>query len=222
MPQLVGLQADGVHLGPRAARHAVLDLLAYYRPVANDGVGVKLDDEVGGTRAQQLRGRDGGGGLYQEIEERRADGCSCETSAPTSASQHTKIPESPPCPPTRRSQALDQNTSPATTKSPGPKRRPPSLLTRTLYLTPLHPRVFVSRGCPHARSGHRRTHSQTPDTRGSHLDQVPMPARLPVRPRPLDQASPRLRRCPHRRPRPRCDPAPPLVGYWPRPPRADP
>lgn len=41
-----------MHFGPRAPRHAVLDLLAHDGPIANDGVGVKLDDEVGGACAQ--------------------------------------------------------------------------------------------------------------------------------------------------------------------------
>lgn len=72
MPQLVGLQADRVNLRPRAARHAVLNLLTHDRPVANDGVGVELDDEVGGTSAQQLRGRNGGRGLCKEMGERRS------------------------------------------------------------------------------------------------------------------------------------------------------
>lgn len=72
MPQLVGLQVDSVDLGPRAPRHAVLDLLAHDRPVANDGVGVELDDEVGGACTQQLWGRDGGGRLCEDMQKRRS------------------------------------------------------------------------------------------------------------------------------------------------------
>lgn len=79
VPQLVGLQADGVHLRPWAAGHAVLNLLAHDRPVANDGVGVELDDEVGGTRAQQLRRRDGGGGLCEDVRKRWSRTMRCET-----------------------------------------------------------------------------------------------------------------------------------------------
>lgn len=56
-----------MHLGPRAARHAILNLFAHDRPVTNDGVGVELDDEVGGTSAQQLRGCNGSRGLCKEI-----------------------------------------------------------------------------------------------------------------------------------------------------------
>jgi hypothetical protein len=72
MPQLVGLQVDSVHLGPRAPCHAVLDLLAHDRPVANDGVGVELDNEVGGACTQQLWGRDGGGRLCDDMQKRRS------------------------------------------------------------------------------------------------------------------------------------------------------
>lgn len=72
MPQLVGLQIDSVHLGPRAPSHAVLYLLAHDRPVANDGVGVELDDEVGGACTQQLWGRDGGGRLCKDMQKRRS------------------------------------------------------------------------------------------------------------------------------------------------------
>lgn len=72
MPQLVGLQVDRVHLGPRAPCHAVLDLLAHDRPVANDGVRVELDDEVGGACTQQLWGRDGGGRLCEDMQKRRS------------------------------------------------------------------------------------------------------------------------------------------------------
>lgn len=72
MPQLVGLQVDSVNLGPRAPCHSVLDLLAHDRPVANDGVGVELDDEVGGACTQQLWGRDGGGRLCEDMQKRRS------------------------------------------------------------------------------------------------------------------------------------------------------
>lgn len=72
MPQFVGLQVDSVHLGPRAPCHAVLDLLANDRPVANDGVGVELNDEVGGACTQQLWGRDGGGRLCEDMQKRRS------------------------------------------------------------------------------------------------------------------------------------------------------
>lgn len=61
-----------MHFGPRAPRHAVLDLLAHDGPIANDGVGVKLDDEVGGACAQQLWGRDGGGRLCEDRRKRRS------------------------------------------------------------------------------------------------------------------------------------------------------
>lgn len=61
-----------MHLSPRAPRHAVLDLLAHDGPITNDGVGVKLDDEVGGACAQQLWGRDGGGRLCEDRRKRRS------------------------------------------------------------------------------------------------------------------------------------------------------
>lgn len=55
-----------MHLSPGATGHSVLDFLANNGPIANDGVSVQLDDEVGGTSTQQLWGRDGSGGLCKE------------------------------------------------------------------------------------------------------------------------------------------------------------
>lgn len=60
VPQLVGDHVDGVHLRPRGLAGAVLDLFPDDGAVPQDGVGVKLDDQVGGAGAQQLRRRDGG------------------------------------------------------------------------------------------------------------------------------------------------------------------
>lgn len=60
VPQLVGDHVDGVHLGPRRLAGAVLDLLPDDGAVPQDGVGVELDDQVGGAGAQQLRRCDGG------------------------------------------------------------------------------------------------------------------------------------------------------------------
>lgn len=60
VPQLVGDHVDSVHLGPRRLAGAVLDLLPDDGAVPQDGVGVELDDQVGGAGAQQLRRCDGG------------------------------------------------------------------------------------------------------------------------------------------------------------------
>lgn len=65
VPQLVGLHVDSMDLRPGPRGHAVLDLLAHDGAVADDGVGVELDDEVGGTGPEQLGGRDGCGGLWK-------------------------------------------------------------------------------------------------------------------------------------------------------------
>lgn len=59
VPDLVGEGADAVRLGPHGLAGSVLDLPADDGPVAHDGVGVELDDQVGGAGPQQLGGRDG-------------------------------------------------------------------------------------------------------------------------------------------------------------------
>lgn len=68
VPQFVGLHVDGVDLRPGPRCHAVLDLLAHDGAIADDGVGVELDDEVGGTCPEQLGGCDGCGGLWKRVE----------------------------------------------------------------------------------------------------------------------------------------------------------
>lgn len=60
MPQLIGDHVDPVDLGPRGLTGSVLDLLPDDGAVSQDGVGVELDDQVGGAGAQQLRRRNGG------------------------------------------------------------------------------------------------------------------------------------------------------------------
>ena len=62
VPQLVGDHVDPVQLRPGRLAGAVLDLLPDDGPVPQDGVGVELDDQVGGAGAQQLGRGDGGGG----------------------------------------------------------------------------------------------------------------------------------------------------------------
>lgn len=59
VPHLVGERADAVGLGQHGVAGAVLDFPPDDRSVADDGVGVELDDEVRGARAHQLRRRDG-------------------------------------------------------------------------------------------------------------------------------------------------------------------
>ena len=59
VPQLVGDHVDPVDLGPGRLASAVLDLLPDDGAVAQDGVGVELDDQVGGAAPQQLGRGDG-------------------------------------------------------------------------------------------------------------------------------------------------------------------
>lgn len=60
MPQLIGDHVDSVHLRPRGLAGAILNLFPDNGAVSQDGVGVKLDDQVSGAGAQQLRWGDGG------------------------------------------------------------------------------------------------------------------------------------------------------------------
>lgn len=64
VPHLVGERAHAVRLGPGRLAGAVLDLPADDGPVAHDGVGVELDDQVGGAGPQQLGRSDGRGRYY--------------------------------------------------------------------------------------------------------------------------------------------------------------
>ena len=52
VPQLVGDHVDPVDLGPGRLAGAVLYLLPDDGAVAQDGVGVELDDQVGGAAPQ--------------------------------------------------------------------------------------------------------------------------------------------------------------------------
>ena len=61
VPDLVGERAHTMGLGPGRLAGPVLDLAADDGAVPHDGVGVELDDQVGGARPQQLGGRDGCG-----------------------------------------------------------------------------------------------------------------------------------------------------------------
>lgn len=91
MPQLVGLQADGVHLGPAGrAPCGTQSPFARSAHVADDGVGGELNDEVGGTCAQQLRGAMGVGESAEMGEETEPDGCRYESLAPSSSSCNTQ------------------------------------------------------------------------------------------------------------------------------------
>lgn len=59
MPELVVGRVDSVGLGPTPRCHAVLNLFEDDGPVAEDGVGVELDQEVGWPHAKQLWWRNG-------------------------------------------------------------------------------------------------------------------------------------------------------------------
>ncbi|TNN86144.1 hypothetical protein EYF80_003561 [Liparis tanakae] len=56
MPDLIGERAHAVSLRPRGLAGPVLDLPPDDRSVPHDGVGVELDDQIGGAGPQQLRG----------------------------------------------------------------------------------------------------------------------------------------------------------------------
>lgn len=60
VPQLIGDHVDSVHLRPRGLAGTILNLFPDDGAVSQDGVGVKLDDQVSGAGAQQLRWGDGG------------------------------------------------------------------------------------------------------------------------------------------------------------------
>lgn len=62
MPELVGEHVHAIDLRPRCMACSVLDLSANDRPITQDGVGVELDDQVCGTRSQQLGWSNGRGG----------------------------------------------------------------------------------------------------------------------------------------------------------------
>ena len=59
VPQLVGDHVDPVDLRPGRLAGTVLYLLPDDGAVAQDGVGVELDDQVGGAAPQQLGRGDG-------------------------------------------------------------------------------------------------------------------------------------------------------------------
>lgn len=62
MPELVGWRIHDVCLGPVSSGGAVLHLFQDDRAVADDGVGVWFDPQVGGTNCEKLRWSDGCGG----------------------------------------------------------------------------------------------------------------------------------------------------------------
>jgi len=83
VPELVGLHVDGVDLRPGPRGHAVLDLLAHDGAVPDDGVGVELDDKVGGASPEQLGGGNGCGGFWKRAEKGQV-----EHPPPEAAPQH--------------------------------------------------------------------------------------------------------------------------------------
>jgi len=62
MPNLIGERAHAVSLRPRGLAGPVLDLPPDDRSVPHDGVGVELDDQIGGACPQELRGGNRCGG----------------------------------------------------------------------------------------------------------------------------------------------------------------
>lgn len=56
VPDLIGQRAHTVSLRPRGLAGPVLDLPPDDRSIPHDGVGVELDDQIGGACAQQLGG----------------------------------------------------------------------------------------------------------------------------------------------------------------------
>lgn len=81
VPELVGLHVDSVDLGPGPRGHAVLDLLAHDGAIPDDGVGVELDDEVGGAGPEQLGGGNGGGGLCKRAQKGQVEHPQSQASA---------------------------------------------------------------------------------------------------------------------------------------------
>lgn len=58
VPQLVGDHVDAVDLGEGQVGGTELNLPADDGAIAQDGVGVELDDQVGGASPEELRRRD--------------------------------------------------------------------------------------------------------------------------------------------------------------------
>lgn len=80
VPQLVGGGIHNVGLGPVAGGGAVFHFLQDDGPIADDGVGIGLDPQVGGAYCKQFRGGDGSRwgwwGETSEVQMLLLDGCS--------------------------------------------------------------------------------------------------------------------------------------------------
>lgn len=66
VPELVGKHVHSIDLRPRCMACSVFNLSANDGPITQDGVGVELDDQVCGTRSQELRWSNGRWGHWEK------------------------------------------------------------------------------------------------------------------------------------------------------------